>query len=123
MTQGDLNENSSEPLPVTPEDKTTRPTTRKKPNAKESSDEDSDGRYSVHDMSDEMHFSSEDEMFVELHSEEKQLENPGYIGAPPKITVQLQDLILDSFLVVEVLYDKGTKKESVNKFIGKVLSV
>lgn len=25
--------------------------------------------------------------------------------------------------MVEVLYDKGTKKESVKKFIGKVLSV
>ena len=37
--------------------------------------------------------------------------------------MQLQDLTLDSFVVVEVLYCKGTKKESVKKFIGKVLSV
>ena len=70
-----------------------------------------------------MHFSSEDEIFLEHDSEEKQLEKPGYSGALPKKTVQLQDLTLDSFVVVEVLYCKGTKKESVKKFIGKVLSV
>lgn len=123
MTQDDLNKNSSEPSPVTPEAKTTSPIKRKKPKAKESSDEDLDGRYSLHDMSDEMHFSSEDEMFLEHYSKEKQLEKPGYSGALPKKIVQLQDLNLDSFVVVEVLYDKGTKKERVKKFIDKVLSV
>ena len=38
----------------------------------------------LHDRSDEMHFSSEDEMFLEHDSEEKQLEKPGYSGALPK---------------------------------------
>ena len=67
--------------------------------------------------------SSEDEMFLEHDSEEKQLEKPGFSGVLPKKTVKLQDLTLDSFVVVEALYDNGTKKESVKKFIGKVLSV
>lgn len=62
-------------------------------------------------------------MFFEHHSEEKRLEKPGYIIALPKKTVQLQDLTLDSSIVVELLYDKGHKRESVKKFTGKVLSV
>ena len=55
MIPDDLNKNSSEP--VTTYAKTTRPIKRKKPKTEESSDEVSDGRYSLHDMSDEMHFS------------------------------------------------------------------
>ena len=54
MIPDDLNKNSSEP--VTTEAKTTRPIKRKKLKAEESSDEDSDGRYSLHDTSNALFF-------------------------------------------------------------------
>lgn len=83
----------------------------------DSSDGDSDEHYSVHNISDDLHFSSsEDEWFAEGDSQKnEELIKPGPSTVQTKnsIFVKLDNLSVYSFLVVKVEYDKGTKKRTL----------